>query len=408
MIEDYLKFAIDGIKHRRLRSWLTMIGIFIGIIAIVSLISLGQGLQAFIDEQFEKVGGNRIIISPGGGGFAAGSSPMTSELTSAKLDESDLSVVKKVRGVEHAVGILGSISQVKFKGKVEYIPILAFPNDAETLKLIKKIDFFIVEKGRYLKEKDKYKAILGYEIAKNKFEKELKVGDKLEIEEKEFEVVGINKKSGNPFHDSRLLISFDTAKELFGKEDEFSSILVEVKEDFLAREVADDIKKKLRRHRHVKEGEEDFSVSTSEQIVGAFKNVLSLVQSFLVGIAAISLIVGGIGIMTTMYTSILERTKQIGIMKAIGARNSDILLLFLIESGMLGLVGGIIGVTLGMGLSFSVEYLLHMYGIELIKVYISPELILGALAFSFGVGCLSGILPARKAALMNPVDALRY
>ncbi|MBN2014349.1 MAG: ABC transporter permease [Candidatus Altiarchaeota archaeon] len=404
MIGDYIKLAIDGIKNRRLRSWLTMIGIFIGIIAVVSLVSLGQGLQKVIDEQFEMVGGDRIVISPGGGGTISSFGGMFS---SAKLREGDLDVVSKVRGVDSALGLFTTTGKAKTDGEQKSIPIFGAPTDPKQQKLLRQIDFFVVNNGRYLEQGDKYKANVGVR-AGDYFDEDIGVGDRIEIEGIMFDVVGVNKKTGNPFHDRKVAIPIETAWELFNKSDEFSSIQVKVEKGSDVDEVAESIKEKLRRYRDVKEGEEDFSVETAENIVGVFKDVLSLVTLFLVGIAAISLIVGGIGIMTTMYTSVLERTDQIGIMKAIGARNEDILLMFIVEAGMLGLVGGMIGVILGLLTSIGAEYLVVNYGgIEIFRIYAGPDLIIGALVFSFLVGCFSGYLPASRASKMHPVEALR-
>jgi len=203
-------------------------------------------------------------------------------------------------------------------------------------------------------------------------------------------------------------MSLDTARDIFGMEDDVSSIFVTVKEGFDVVDVKDRIEKELRKHRGLKEGDEDFSVATAEQMVGMFKDLLLVIQFVLIGIAAISLIVGGIGIMTTMYTSVIERTHEIGVMKAIGAKNSDIGLIFLIESGLLGVAGGIIGIILGLLLSFIVEFGAQTAGVDVMKAYISIELIAGALAFSFFVGAASGVLPAMRASKMNPVDALRH
>ncbi len=404
MIADYLKLAIDGIMHRKLRSWLTMVGIFIGIIAVVALISLGQGLQKVIDEQFEMVGGDRIIVTPGGGTFGA----IGGSFVSAKLHKSDLDVIEKVRGVDSAVGVIIATGNVKADDKRIVVSIFGAPTDPKYQKLLRQIDFFAVDEGRYLKEGDKYKAQVGVRT-RDFFDTDIGVGDKIKLEGIMFDVVGKNKKTGNPFHDSKITIPIETAQELFNKSDEYSSIMIKVEKGSDIDEVAENIKEKLRRHRGVKEDEEDFTVETAENVVGVFKDVFSLVTGFLAGIAAISLFVGGIGIMTTMYTSILERTHQIGIMKAVGARNSDIQLMFLIESGMLGLVGGIIGVILGLLLSKFAEYLVVNYGgIDIFRVYASPELIIGALLFSFLVGCFSGYLPARRASKMHPVEALRH
>jgi putative ABC transport system permease protein len=406
MIEDYFKLAIDGIRSRKLRSWLTMVGIFIGIIAVVALISLGQGLQKVIDEQFEMVGGDRIAITPGGGGTVAGGG-MAGSFSSAKLREKDLDVVSKVRGVDSAVGFIATTGKAKTDGEQKSIPIFGAPTDPKQQKLLKQIDFFVVDVGRYLEKGDMYKANVGVRTG-DYFDEDIGVGDRIEIEGVMFDVVGENKKTGNPFHDRKVTIPIETIEELFNKSDEFSTIMVKVEKGSDVDKVAESIKEKLRRHRDVREGEEDFSVETAENIVGIFKDVLSLVTGFLAGIAAISLIVGGIGIMTTMYTSILERTDQIGIMKAVGARNKDIMLMFIVESGVLGLVGGAIGVILGLLISIGAEYLIVNYGgVDIFRIYAGPDLVIGALLFSFLVGCFSGYLPASRASKMHPVEALR-
>jgi putative ABC transport system permease protein len=403
MITDYLRLATKGIVQRGLRSWLTIIGIFIGITAVVILISLGQGLQGVIDQQFRAVGGDRILVSPGGGGTFA--SPPG--FASAKLGQGDLNVVRGTRGVDNAIGMFETTARVKFRGQIKYVPVFAVPTDSEALDFLRDIDFFVVEEGRYLTGRDKYKAQVGVDTG-NSFGREITLGDEIFIEGKEFSIIGINKKTGNPFHDMKITIPIDTAYEIFNKSDEFSMISVKVKKGFNPSDIAEDIKEKLRRHRDVPKDEEDFSVETAEGLVGAFKNVISVVQIVLVGIAAISLIVGGVGIMNTMYTSVLERTRHIGIMKSVGARNSDILLIFIIESGILGLVGGIVGIITGIGLSKAAEFYITRYVLSIFGVYISAELIIGALLFSFIVGCISGFLPARRAAMMKPVDALRY
>ncbi len=406
MIIDYLKLAVDGIIHRRLRSWLTMIGIFIGIIAVVALISLGQGMQNAIDEQLKTSGSNRIMVTPGGGGAMAG--PMTSSFVASRLYEDDVDAVNEVRGIEGAIGVLTKNVRIKFKDETKYTTCFASHTDPATLEFVQKIDFFRIAEGKYPQEGEKYKAAIGPDIAEDFFDRKIKLGDTIFIEGKEFEVVVINKKTGSPMHDAKVGIPMKTAREMFEMPEEIMTIFAETEPGYDPGDVAEDVKEKLRKHHNVKKGEEDFTVQTAEQMIGSFMDILTAVQIVLVGIAAISLIVGGIGIMTTMYTSVIERTKQIGIMKSIGAKNSDIMQIFLIEAGLLGLVGGIIGVSLGLGISKGVEIIAANSGLEILKAYTGWELIIGALLFSFTVGCISGILPARRASLMNPVDALRY
>ncbi|MCX6694968.1 MAG: ABC transporter permease [Candidatus Altiarchaeota archaeon] len=177
---------------------------------------------------------------------------------------------------------------------------------------------------------------------------------------------------------------------------------------FKPSDVAEDIKKELRRKHGVKEDEEDFSVQTAEQMIKSFLVILNMIQWVLTGIALISLAVGCIGIMTTMYTSVLERTNQIGVMKAVGATRSDILLLFMIEAGMLGVVGGVIGCILGLALSNGVVFLSDRYWeAGILKANMSPLLLLGVVVLSFVMGSLSGLLPAWRAAKLTPVEAIR-
>ena len=158
----------------------------------------------------------------------------------------------------------------------------------------------------------------------------------------------------------------------------------------------------------MKAGKEDLEIKTPQQLASSFTTILDIVNIVLIGIAGISLLVGGIGIMNTMYTAVLQRTKEIGVMKALGARNKHILLLFLIESGLYGLGGGIIGALLGIGFAKVVEALFVQFIGPLLVVEINYGLVSGVLLFSFIIGCLSGIAPAWRASKLNPVESLRY
>jgi putative ABC transport system permease protein len=208
-------------------------------------------------------------------------------------------------------------------------------------------------------------------------------------------------------YDMMVRIPISTAASMFNATDEYSTIFSSVKEGYSVAKAAEDIKKALRKERGDKEGEETFSVQTTEQVVTGFGAILGTVQIVFVGIAAISLIVGGVGIMNSMYTSVLERTRQIGIMKAVGARNSDILGMFVVEAGMLGMIGGLLGVAGGTGLSLLFNWVAdNMLNISF-KAVVSLQLVAGALAFAFIIGMISGFFPARRAASMKPTEAMR-
>jgi len=403
-MNDYFSLAFNNLRRRKLRSWLTMIGIFIGIAAVVALISLGQGLQGAIEQQFENLGKDKIVISPNIMG-APGS--VTSE--SLILTSEDLKFIEKLNGVDWAMGYLIKTGQAKFKNEIAIG--YASGMEPKDFELNLQMQGTKIIEGRELKEGDQYKIVLGYNHAQDGkiWKRGIKVGERIEIEGYEFKVVGIIDKVGNPFDDGSVYIPKETLKEILNVKDEESQIVVKVKEGFDPIETSDEIKRKLAKFRGEKEGEETFSISTSEQILDSFKSIFGIVQAVLVGIAAISLFVGGIGIMNTMYTSVLERTKEIGTMKAIGAKNSDIMYLFLFESGLLGLIGGAIGIGIGVGLGKGAEYVGKTFlGTNYVQAIFPWYLIVGALAFSFLIGTISGLFPARQASKLKPAEALRF
>lgn len=407
MFRDYFSLALKNLLLRRLRSLLTIIGIVIGIVSVVALISVGKGMQNAINEEFKTVGQDRIIIKPGGGAFA-GSMPVTSEFSTDKLYEHDVNIIKDVKGIDKATGVLIETGGVEYNEKIKYISVFGVPTDLESTNFISAINFFLVDEGRQFSPSDKYKAIIGYDVARSLFGKRIGTDIKLKIQGAEFKVVGVQKKSGSPVHDRMVRIPIELARGLFDKEnDEVSTIFSNVEKGCSPEEIALGIKKSLRKDHDVEEGEEDFTVTTSSQLISGFNNILNIVQIVLIGIAAISLFVGGIGIMNTMYTSVLQRRKEIGIMKSVGAKNYQILVIFLIESGLLGMVGGVVGVILGILIGKGVEYGAMAVGLDILKAYVSAPLVICVLLFSFFVGSLSGLLPARKAARLQVVDSLR-
>ncbi len=405
MIKDLLDLALTNLKRSSKRSWLTMLGIFIGIASVVALISLSAGMQAVINDQLNKIGSNRITITTGSGSY---SSPVTGNLFSTKLYQRDVEVASQVRGVDYAIGVSINTVNVNFRGETRPLMVFSLPLDGKTVENLKDVDYFSLIDGSYPSDSSNAKAVIGYELTRDIFEKPLAVGSKIIINDVEFDVSGVTKKSGNPIYDRKIMISRETAKTLFGIGDEVSTISALSKPGFNTTEVSDGIRDKLRRERGVKGGEEDFTVQTAQQMIKSFTSILGIVQLFLIGIASISLLVGGIGIMNTMYTSVLEQTKTIGVMKAIGAKERDIMTIFLFESGILGAAGGVIGTFIGVVIGLAVQTIAANAGFDTLKAYMAPDLIVGAILFSFVIGCISGLSPARRAAKMNPISALRY
>ena len=405
MIIEYFRLALTNLSHSKTRSYLTMIGIFIGIASVVSLISLGEGLKATVNEQFSSIGTDKILIQPSSAGFGPPGSYSASEITTRDLKE-----VSQVTGVKETTGRILQPAKIVFHNKATFNFAGSLPQD-DTRRLVIESGNFKMESGRMLEPSDTFKVVIGNDYAtKDIFDRPLQVGDKIEINGFNFEVAGILKRLGTAEgRDRSVIINEDVLRQIFNKSDSYDMIVAQVNNPDEVESVVASIERSLRRSRNVEKGKEDFQVQSSVSFIATLNSILSMVQTVLVGIAGISLLVGGIGIMNTMYTSVLERTKEIGIMKAIGAKNEDILGIFLVESGMLGMVGGIIGIMLGMGLAKLVEIAASSaLGSSYLKAEFSWILIVGALTFSFVVGSISGLLPALQAANLKPVDALRY
>ena len=406
MMKDFFLLAVKSLTHRRMRTFLTIVGIFIGIVAVVALTSLGDGLQNAISGEFQKLGTDKITVMATAGGFIT--SPTASGISSKPLTTDELETVKKTQGVKLAGAMLLKSVSLKYKDKTKQAFAVGWPMD-ESRKMFQDMQAADLDVGRQLKDSDTRSVVLGSYAANDLFDKKILLGDTIELTGEKFTVVGIMKSRGNRFDDSSVIMPLKVAREVTGEEKLVSMIIAQVIPGTDIKEVRDRIEKRLRDRRGEKKGEELFSVQTSEQLVSSFASIFGIVQAIVVGIAAISLLVGGIGIMNTMYTSVIERTNEIGVMKAIGAKNSDVLLIFLIESGLLGLIGGLVGVIIGLGLSKLAEIAVTAaLKSDLLKASTSPELIIGSLVFSFLVGGISGVLPAIQASKLKPVDALRY
>jgi putative ABC transport system permease protein len=405
MFKDYFTIPWKEMRRRRVRSWLTLIGVFIGIAAIVSLVTLGEGLENAITEQFEALGKDKLFITAKGNVLTAGLSTEAIVIT-----VKDAEVIKKTSGVKQAAGMIYTSARVEFNEVVRYPFIWGMSTDPEERALIGEAQSFTVGEGRSLRDGDRFKAVLGWENSKKaRFGKIIELDDKILINNKEFEVVGFLEKIGSPPDDQSIMIPLETYWELIGDDEEYGILVAQTNSGEDPNIVAGNIKKELRKHRNLQEGKEDFTIQTPDQFAESFAVILDIVQIVLIGIAGISLLVGGIGIMNTMYTSVLQRTKEIGVLKALGARNSHIMYLFLVESGLYGLGGGILGTVLGLGFAKIVEAAMVAFvGPAFLSIQINWMLVVGTLLFSFIVGCLSGIAPARQASKMKPVDSLRY
>ncbi|MEK6984518.1 MAG: ABC transporter permease [Nanoarchaeota archaeon] len=405
MLKDYAAFSLKNLRSRRLRSWLTMIGIFIGIAAVISLIGLGEGLRLAIMSQFGFLGADVLGVQASGLAFAGPPGTAVAKPLSDELTEK----IAKINGVEAAFNRYIDSSTLEFNDRQD-IGIVGSVPEGDDTKIFEKMVNLEAEEGRLLKNGDSKKVVLGNDFKKDDiFGKAIKIGDRILVNGVAFEVVGILEKKGSFIFDRIVMINEKAMIDVLGiDKNKVDVIAVKVKDQSRIQQIKEDIEKQLRNERNVDKGEEDFQVESPQQTLEALNSTLFAVQLFVYIIAAISLAVGGIGIMNTMYTSVLERTKEIGIMKSIGARNSAIFVIFFVESGLLGMIGGLIGILLGVGFAYGVSALGRiLLGSELIQASISLFLIFGALIFSFALGTLFGVLPAYRASRLNPVDSLR-
>ncbi len=382
-----------------------MIGIFIGIMSIVALIGLGEGLRVTINNQFGNFAPDLISISVGSGGGPPGTGDIV------PFEKKDVRSIENLKEIDKAAGRSIAFGKSEYNNIVAFSGAVSMPN-GEDRELVEYGMGFKTKKGRLLKDEDIRKIVVGSDFAKETtFDKKIVTGIDVKINDIEFEIIGILEKKGSFMIDGIVMMNDEDFDETFQREPgTYGIIAAQYKsETYTIEESQASTEKLVRKIRDVKVGEENFEVSTPQSTIDSLNSTLFAVQLFVYIIAGISIVVGGIGIMTTMYTTVVERTKEVGIMKAIGAKNNIIFTLFFIESGFIGLAGGIAGVTLGAGTAYGLAFIGKLaLGSDLIQAHISLELIIGSLLFSFILGSLFGTFPAIQAAKMKPVDALRH
>src|SRR3989338_843886 len=405
MLRDVISYAMKNMKSRMMRSILTIVSILIGIMAIFALVSFGQGLSSYVNQIGQEAGADKLIAQPRGFG-----PPGTS---STPLTKDDLDFIKKTKDVSEASGVVMQQAEASLDedkpGK--WVFVMGMPTIPSEQRLIdESFGGIDILKGRNLKSSDKNKAVIGYnyQFDGKIFSKPLKLGDKIFVNDVEFKIIGFYEEIGNSQDDSNAYVTIDDAEELFSKKDEYAFIYIRADKNVNPSELAAKLEERLRKEKGQKEGEETFFIQTFEQLLETFGTILLVLNAVLVIIAGISVLVAAVNITNTMYTAVLERTKEIGVMKSIGARNSTILFIFFMESGAIGLIGGAMGILLGYGLAKLGGFFAASAGFALLKPAFPWWLIVGSLLFSFIVGAASGFFPARAASKLKPVDALRY
>lgn len=416
--EKSIELAWNMLTNSKLRSWLTIIGIVIGIGAVIAIMAISEGAQQSLDDSLNSLGADIVTVSsgfsragdftrhPGENSASSSSSDDTENLTSR-----DITVLKGIENVASVMGKVSSKGTIVYEGK-------STESTVTGIQLGYWDDFIItdLDTGRALQKGDINSVVIGYKLANEVFDG-IELNRQITIEGKQFKVVGILE-DGNDVY-----MPIDRARDVFDDigESEFDSISVKLEDVDLSDDTMDLITEKLMMSRGIlKEKEKDFSITSMAAMQESMSEMMSTITLFLGAIAAISLLVGAVGISNTMFTSVLEKTNEIGIMKAIGAKNKDIMKIFLFNSGMIGFVGGVGGVILGWVVAIVVTGYTStstatgggpgrgLTGLFSSGAVVSWELIVGAFVFSIMIGMIAGAIPAYRASRLRPVDALRY
>ena len=411
MILENIRIALRALAANKLRASLTMLGIIIGVGAVIALMSIGRGVQDAITSQFASIGTNLLYVMPGGrqATQTGARQPGLGDLTNG-----DLAALRDPAAVPDAVGVTGVLQRqaVVVAGRLsKNLSISGVTPDFLTVR------DWTVARGQFIDEASLNSwgrvAVLGDTAATDLFPGKDAIGQTIKIRNVLFRVIGVmTAKGGTGFgsQDDAVFIPLTTAQQrLFNSRTQsgdwaVSQIFVQVADQGRIASATTEITDTLRqRHKIAVGASDDFQIISPADMVSALSQVAGTVTLFLGAIAGISLVVGGIGIMNIMLVSVTERTREIGLRKAVGAKRRDILLQFLIEAVVLSLVGGMVGVALGGGIASAVSAISQQ-----IPALLAPDAVALALIFSAGVGLFFGIYPAWRAAGLNPIDALRY
>jgi len=401
----YLKMGMNMLVHSKLRSWLTIIGIVIGIGSVVGIVSLGDAMQATMNSKLAEMDLTKITISPGYSKASSnmpGPPGMGGSSKDSDLTDDDIDALQGMESIQYIEGEISGSEDVKYAGENASLSITGV--DPQVWQYMSNLK---TQSGRLLEPSDKNVAVIGSDVATEVFDRDVGINQALSINGKSIRVVGILEEKGDQT-DSAIYMPIDAAVDVIddAQKDVYDSISVKAKSEDQVDALTEDIEKKLMISRHIiQKDDQDFTVRASKSMAESVTEMTSSMTLFLGAIAAVSLLVGSVGIANTMFTSVLEKTKEIGTMKAIGAKNRDILMIFLFNSAMVGLVGGILGVILG---AFVSSALVTMMGNMAEGGGVSIFLAIEGLVIAVTIGVISGVVPAYRASKLKPVDALRY
>ena len=406
-ILDAIEYAIKNLRTRGLRSWLTIIGIVIGVIAMVVITAVTEGVNQEISGLLSSFGADKMFIIPvnidqGAAGLASYSGgPVQSAL--GKLYQRDVDAVASIPGVTDTSRVVYGRASLEFREKS--LSATLYAGDASMFEMFG--DYIQIEKGRFFDDNDKKVLVLGFDAANKMFGKDKPdVGSQIKVNNETYRVVGTLADIGSALataDNSNIYIPFEDGKDLFKAQlakDEVSMIYVDLDEGYDPNEIKDLMERKIANNHRVTLDNRDFSVITADFINETVGSILGTLSSLLFAVTAVATVVGGIGISNTMFMSVMERTREIGILKSMGATRNSIRLIFLVESAVIGFIGGLIGFLIGLLIlnvasDFGVPYLIRY------------RWIIFTFVFSIGVGVVAGFIPANNAAKLDPVEALR-
>lgn len=404
MFKESVLIAMEGLKANKLRSMLTMLGIIIGVAAVIAMVSIGLGVQQKVQNSISGLGSNLLVIMPGAnspsGGvrLAAGSN-----ITLTNQDAKAIS-----RSISHVKYVLPSVSQAS---RIIYGNQNWKTSVQGTTPDFLSVRNFTIASGSFFSTSDDNTrarvAVLGQTVVTNLFGSASPVGKMIRIDKAPFRVIGVLASKGQSSmgqdQDDTVLVPLSTAQERLMGVTYLNNISVQVDTDTAMDTVQAGITTLLRtRHRLAQNVENDFSVRNLTALMTTMQETTGAITLFLGAVAAISLLVGGIGIMNIMLVSVTERTREIGIRKALGATYRNILTQFLVEAIVIGVSGGLVGIILGVAGAYAVSAFVGW------NTVVSTMAIVLSFGVSVLIGTFFGLYPARKAALLDPIDALRY
>jgi len=414
---DILRLSLNSLSHRGLRSWLTILGIIIGVAAVVAMLSIGAGMTQTVEAQLSGFGADILNVMPGyteaerKGSFVGGKGDESDDVDSPTLTNTDIHTISNVDGVIAVNGIIQGSGDISYLSESIYLGFtgvdpVAF-NEITTLE---------VEYGRFLNTGDNDGILIGSAIANDLFSRSLTINTGMRINDQTFRIIGILSPSGA--EDYSIYMTHAAAREIVDTigSNEYSSIQVKMVDTDLVEEITGDIENSLFSSRMVTEETRDFTIYSLTSYIETIESTVETLSFFFIGIAAISLIVGAIGIANTMFMSVLERIRLIGIFKSLGTKNYEIMGLFITESAIIGLMGGVLGVFLGLimvgfisnsNINFTGTVSKGGGAASSIPIVVTPELIIFSLIFATIIGVISGLIPARNAAKLQVVEAMR-